>query len=78
MRITSTNPFEGLEQCVEENVPLKPYTWYKTLVVAGAREHCLPVAYVAQLEAAESFDDSNGNRHARNMVMANEALSAAI
>jgi len=29
MRITSTNPFEGLEQCVEENVPLKPYTWYK-------------------------------------------------
>jgi UDP-N-acetylmuramate dehydrogenase len=29
MRITSTNPFEGLEASVEENVALAPYTWYK-------------------------------------------------
>lgn len=29
MRITKANPFEGLEQIVQENVALAPYTWYK-------------------------------------------------
>ena len=29
MRIATTNPFEGLEQIVTENVPLAPRTWYK-------------------------------------------------
>ena len=29
MRIATTNPFEGLEEIVKENVPLAPRTWYK-------------------------------------------------
>jgi UDP-N-acetylmuramate dehydrogenase len=29
MRITRINPFEGLEEVVQENVPLAPRTWYK-------------------------------------------------
>lgn len=29
MRIASTNPFADLEQIVQENVPLAPYTWYR-------------------------------------------------
>ena len=29
MRITTLNPFEGLEEVVQEHVPLAPRTWYK-------------------------------------------------
>src|SRR5260221_13511550 len=29
MRIATTNPFEGLEEIVQEYVPLAPRTWYK-------------------------------------------------
>ena len=56
---------------------LQPYTWYKALVVAGAKEHCLPAAYVAQLEAAEAVKDPNAGRHTSNMVMANDAPGMA-
>lgn len=33
---------------------LKPYSWYKAHVLAGAREHDLPLAYIAALEAVEA------------------------
>jgi UDP-N-acetylmuramate dehydrogenase len=29
MRIAPANPFQGLEEIVEENVSLRPHTWYK-------------------------------------------------
>ncbi len=41
----------------DKNPSLKPYTWYKKLVVAGAREHKLPDDYVAALEAVEAVED---------------------
>ena len=56
---------------------LKPYTWYKALVVAGAKEHCLPAAYVAHLEAAEAIKDLDGERHARNVVMVDDSAGPA-
>lgn len=41
----------------------KPYTWYRALVAAGAREHGFPVSYVAQLEASPAEVDANIKRH---------------
>lgn len=35
---------------------LRPRQWYKAHVLAGAREHGLPVAYVAQLAAVPTED----------------------
>jgi cation transport regulator ChaC len=46
---------------------LKPYTWYKALVVAGAKEHGLPTDYIARLEAVEALEDPNHARHDCNM-----------
>lgn len=46
---------------------LKPYTWYKALVVAGAQEHDLPVPYIAMLEAVEASQDPDRTRHDSNM-----------
>lgn len=52
---------------------LKPYTWYKALVVAGAKEHGLPAPYIASLEVVEASEDPDRTRHDRGM----RVLSAA-
>jgi AIG2 family protein len=46
---------------------LKPYSWYRALVVFGAKEHGLPASYVAQLEAVPVDEDPDRVRHDMNM-----------
>ena len=64
--------FEGKPRTVtlyaatNTNSSLKPYTWYKAFVVAGANEHRLPSDYLKQLEAVEAVQDSDRERHDRN------------
>ncbi len=48
----------------------RPYTWYRALVVAGARQHALPEACVRAMEAVEAIVDPDAARHARNMALA--------
>ena len=48
---------------------LRPYHWYKALVVAGAVEHGLPVAYVEWLRTCESQADPNARRRAENELV---------
>ena len=48
---------------------LRPYRWYKAIVVAGAREHGLPADYVARLEAALAIDDPDAARHAEHIAL---------
>jgi hypothetical protein len=43
---------------------LYPYTWYKRYVLAGAREHDFPPAYIAEIEAAPARPDPDGARSA--------------
>jgi len=45
-----------------KNVCLRPYHWYKKLVLAGAREHSLPASYVEGIEKVESVKDSDSAR----------------
>jgi hypothetical protein len=44
---------------------LRPYAWYRELVLAGAREHALPAAYVERIAAEESVEDPEPRRAAR-------------
>jgi len=46
---------------------LKPYIWYRSLVVAGAREHELSPDYITRLEAVPACDDPDRARHEENM-----------
>ena len=39
-----------------------PYTWYKALVVAGAKQHSLPAAYIGKLEAVAARIDPDAER----------------
>lgn len=38
---------------------LKPYTWYKDLVVCGAREHSFPEDYIRKIESVPAKQDTN-------------------
>ena len=53
---------------------LKPYTWYKALVLAGAQECGLPAPYIASLDTVDASDDSDRTRHDRNMCIVNASL----
>lgn len=46
-----------------------PYTWYKRLVVEGARRHGLPEAYVREIEAARSREDPDRGRARRQLAV---------
>ena len=48
---------------------LKPYTWYHAFVVAGAKEHGLPTDYIAQIEQVACDEDSDRERHQKNVRM---------
>jgi len=54
---------------------LKPYTWYRGLAVAGAKQHGLPADYIARLEAVPADQDPNQKRHDRNMALVGEVQS---
>ena len=41
---------------------LRPFHWYKAMVIAGARHHGFPQDYVAALEAVESAEDPDSQR----------------
>jgi hypothetical protein len=43
---------------------LYPYTWYKRYVVAGAREHKFPSAYISEIEAVRARPDPKPERSA--------------
>jgi gamma-glutamylcyclotransferase len=45
---------------------LEPFSWYKNLVIEGAKEHCLPEIYVHYLQAIEAAVDSNKTREQQN------------
>jgi hypothetical protein len=46
---------------------LRPYTWYRALVIAGAKEHGLPASYIAGLESVAADEDHDRDRHDKNI-----------
>lgn len=47
------------------NSGARPYTWYRDLVLAGAREHGLPGEYVSLIEAQAASPDPDRLRESR-------------
>ena len=46
----------------DKDASLRPYHWYKGLVIAGAREHGLPPSYRSRLELVVTVSDPNPAR----------------
>jgi hypothetical protein len=51
---------------------LRPYHWYRNLVLAGARHHRFPAEYIAAIEAIESADDPDSDRCVQNEALLRE------
>jgi hypothetical protein len=56
----------SIYHAIDIDPSLKPYTWYKAFVVAGAKEHAFPVKYIEQLAATDAIEDPDRERHNRN------------
>jgi hypothetical protein len=61
---------EGVKSCLtyvatEFASGLKPYDWYRGLVLAGALEHGLPEEYVEKIVATRSAPDPDRGRDTR-------------
>jgi gamma-glutamylcyclotransferase len=50
----------------DKDASLRPYHWYKALVIAGAREHGLPVSYRSRLELVVTVSDPNPTRASKH------------
>lgn len=52
----------------------RPYDWYRAFVIAGAREHELPRAYLDELHAVRGIPDPDEARAARNRAILEQAI----
>lgn len=57
--------YVAVPEAIDES--LIPYTWYKSLVLTGAKAHDLPAEYIAGIEAQEAIQDRDDARHALHM-----------
>ncbi len=55
---------------------LHPYSWYRALVVAGARHHGFPVAYVRRLGDRRCIEDPDRDRHEENLEILSRSFEA--
>ena len=54
---------------------LRPFHWYKRLVILGAEHHCLPGDYVDTIEAVESVADPEGARRGKHEQLIEKILN---
>ncbi|MBX3668509.1 MAG: gamma-glutamylcyclotransferase [Rhodocyclaceae bacterium] len=59
-------------QASEIDHALTPYSWYRALVLAGAKEHHLPNDYIARLAAVSAQVDPDRERHKKYMYLIGE------
>ena len=52
---------------------LRPYSWYKELVLAGCVSLKLPNDYIAMIQAIAAIEDPDRTRHADNMKIVEQA-----
>jgi hypothetical protein len=61
--LTEAGPITAVTYyATDKDASLRPYHWYKALVIAGAREHGLPASYRSRLELVVTVSDFNPTR----------------
>ncbi len=68
--VTKSGPLEAFAYLAQPGFidpRLQPFHWYKRLVFAGARYHCFPESYRADISAVESIPDPQPDRAADNL-----------
>jgi hypothetical protein len=61
--LTEAGPLSAVTYlATDKDASLRPYHWYKSLVIAGAREHGLPPSYRSRLELVITVSDPDPAR----------------
>ena len=55
---------------------LQPFTWYKTLVLAGCQKLAFPDSYVKAIRAVPAVQDLDSDRHETHMQLAAECVES--
>ncbi|MEL7085633.1 MAG: gamma-glutamylcyclotransferase family protein [Cyanobacteria bacterium P01_A01_bin.3] len=66
--------FAYIAQAQYVNPDLKPFHWYKQLVIAGAKLHQFPVPYIASIAAIDTIPDPKIERAAQNLGVLPDAM----
>jgi hypothetical protein len=64
--VVSAQTYVAEPTCVDNS--LRPYAWYRDLVVSGAESHNLPAEYVESLRLVVVWQDQDAERASRNWV----------
>ena len=56
---------------------LKPYSWYRALVLIGCEYHEFPRSYIQQIRTVATVDDPNKIRHEQNMDIVMRARNSS-
>lgn len=71
----SYEAFFYVAQPAHINDALQPYTWYKQLVLDGARVHGLPDFYIDAIAKVAAVADPDAARHARHEAILHGTIS---
>jgi cation transport regulator ChaC len=65
--VTSSGAHQAVTYVATSKEPaLRPYHWYKAIVIAGAIEHSLPESYIEWIRTVDSKPDPNVKRRFQN------------
>ena len=65
--VTSSDTYQAVAYVATSKEPaLRPYHWYKAIVIAGAVENILPESYIEWIRTVDSKPDPNINRRSKN------------
>ena len=68
--LTEAGPITAVTYlATDKDASLRPYHWYKALVIAGAREHGLPSSYRTLLELVITVSDPDPTRASMHHVL---------
>lgn len=57
---------------------LRPYSWYKELVLVGCEALDFPIDYIAMIANIAAIDDADKERHAANMQLVGHARMSSV
>lgn len=70
--ILTAYTYVAKEEHVEDG--LQPFSWYKSIVVAGARVHALPSHYIDLLTTVDALSDPDIERHAHHQAIVDASV----
>jgi gamma-glutamylcyclotransferase len=74
--VVTAYTYVAREEHVEDG--LQPFSWYKSIVVAGARVHALPAPYIERLTIVGATFDPDVERHAHHQAIIDASLRSPV